>query len=475
MPPWSRPALPLLGLLLTVVVPRLLLFPAVNLGPDEAAYGTIGRELWAGNWPYTTAFDHKPAALFLPYALAVGLVDDTTTALRVLSLVVAVIGFVLLVLVARRLRVGLVTATGAAGLYSLMTLGNQGAAALSENLLNVYLLGMVLMLLLPQGVPTAAGFGALMGLAVHSNYIVGPLCAVLGLYFLWRERRRLRRWVAAAAGLALVSATVLLPIHLWSDLADYLDSQVRFLTAYGAAPERPSMTLMRLGRFLQPMVPLMAVSALLAVVAPATRTLAAARWAGLVGVALVTISLNEYFFPHYLMLTAVPTTLLLVTQLRTLAAGRQAVLAVALAAAVWSLVLPLAVPLADGLRSIREQRNLAPDRTAAQVQVAAAITEITEPGDVIYSRNVQYYFLARAGLPTRFFFPSHHLNARMLAARGTTIDEEMRQVVASRPRAVVLDHMNPVSAARDTVLTRYLEEQCTEPRLVRQARIYDCR
>ena len=34
MPPWSRPALPLLGLLLTVVVPRLLLFPAVNLGPD---------------------------------------------------------------------------------------------------------------------------------------------------------------------------------------------------------------------------------------------------------------------------------------------------------------------------------------------------------------------------------------------------------------------------------------------------------
>lgn len=463
------------GLVLTVLLPRLLVFPAVSLGPDEVAYGLIGRELWAGNWPYTTAFDHKPVALFLPYALAVGLVGETMTALRVLSLVVAVVGYVLVVVVARRMRVSLAAASAAACLYSLMTLGNQGSAALSENLVNLYLLGMVLMILLPRGIPASLGLGALMGFAVHSNYVVGPLCAVLGLYFLWRERRQPWRWVAAAAGLATMSVLVLLPVHLWSDLLDYVDLQVQFLTSYGASPERPSITILRWGRFLAPLVPLLAVSAVLAAVLPTTRTVAAARWVALLAVALVTISLNEYFFGHYLMLAAVPVTLLLVTQVRMLPAGRGLVLGIALGAAAWLLVLPMSVMLADGYRSIRDQGSLAPDQTTTQIRVATAVSEIAEPGDVIYSRNVHYYFLTKAELPTRFFFPSHHLADGITAARGTTRDEEMRQIVSKRPVAVVIDHMNPVPAAKDQVLAQYLEQECAEPRVVSRTRVYDCR
>ena len=464
-----------MGLLVTVVLPRLLVFPVVNLGPDEIAYGLIGRELWAGHWPYLTAFDHKPVALYLPFALVTGLIGETTTALRVLSLTVAVLAYLLAYAVVRRMRLDPLMATALASLISLMTFGNQGLAALSENLLNVYLLAMVLMLLLPRGLAASAGFGALTALTFHTNYLAGPLCAVLGGYLLWRERRHLLRWAAAAAGLVAVSVALLLPIQLWSDLPEYVELQREYLASYSMLPRPPGVGLQLWQRFLEPFAPTATVCALLLALVPATRSRATARWVLLLGVALVAISLNGYYWQHYAILLAMPLTLLLATQLRATPAHRGAVAVVVLSAAVFSFVLPAAKPLTDGARSLSRQGNLSPDETAPQSVVAAAVRGITEPGDVIYTRNLHYYYLTGAKLPTRFFFPAHHLRPSLTAARQTTPDAEMRAIVATHPRVVVLDRTYRVPSGTDQVLVDYVKAECHRYAVIDQAFVYDCR
>lgn len=476
--------LPVVGLVATVLVPRLLVFPVLNFGQDEIAYALIGRELWHGHWPYTTAFDHKPVGLYLPYALATGTVGDTTTALRLLSLVIAALGYLLTYVVARRMRVSVPLAAGVASLYSVMTLGNQGLGALSENLLSVYILGMVLMLLLRPGVLTGAAFGALMGLAVHTNYLCGPILAALGLYYLWRERRHLWRWVGAAVGLGAATVALLLPIHLWGSLHDYFSMQSYFLSSYEMPPEVPGAQVQRFQRFLDPLLPVATVCAVLAVVDPATRTRSALRWVGLLAVGVVGISWNGYYWPHYAILLAMPLALLLATQLRTTslgtlgtASGARAgwVMAVTLAVAVWSLGLPLSKPLADGARSIGRQGNLRPDQSAPQSVVAAAVRDLTDPGDVIYTRNLHYYFLTGTTMPTRFFFANHHLSEEFTRARGSSPERDMRRILAKRPRVVVMDRVGRIPLAQDRVLYDFLEDRCTLDRTIDQAKIYVCR
>lgn len=464
-----------MGLIVTVVLPRLLVLPVVDVGPDEIAYGLIGRELWAGHWPYTTAFDHKPVALYLPYALATGLIGETTTALRVMSLVVAVLSYLVAYAVVRRMRLDPLIATAMASLISLMTFGNQGTAALSENLLNLYLLGMVLMLLLPRGLAASAGVGALAAMTFHTNYLAGPLCAVLGVYLLWRERRHLLRWVAAAVGLVAVSVALLLPIHLWSDLPEYVELQQQYLTNYSMVPRPPGVGLQLWQQFLEPFAPIATACGLLLALVPATRSWPTARWALLLGVAVLAISVNGYFWQHYAILLAMPLTLLLATQLRATPAHRGAAAVVVLCAAVFSFVLPVAKPLADGADSFARQGNLSPDRTAPQSVVAAAVRGITEPGDVIYTRNLHYYYLTGAALPTRFFFPSHHLRPSLTAARQSTTDAEMRAIVAEHPRAVVLDRTYRVPPGTDQVLVDYVRQECRKHLVIDQAFIYDCR
>lgn len=472
----SRAALPTAGLLLAVVLPRLLVFPVVTLSPDEMAYALIGQGIWNGQWPYTLAFDHKPVALYLPYAMAVGLLGGTVTSLRALSLVVAAVGYLLCFAVARRTGLTPGPSAAVAALFSLLNLGNEGTAALSEPLVNVYLLVMVLLLLSRRTWFTAAAFGAVMALTVMTNYITAPICLALATWFLWRERRHRLNWVAALATGLATCALLLLPVFLWSDLHDYFRLQLRFLTAYSAPAESVAARAARWQRMMLATVPVAALAAFAAATSREARVPAVRRWALLLLVAVVTVSLNGFYYPHYAILFAVPMVMVLATQVRERPALRRPLaMAVLVTVGVLSTLPGEATTFRTGVRSILAQRTLAPDQSQPDWVNAVALAAITGPGDVVYSPNIEMYYLTATRPAIRFFFPDHHLDPAVTRGLGTSVTEQMAQVVAARPSAVVLGPAYPLTPEAHRTLDPYLDSRCRLFKQTGRTRVYDCR
>lgn len=465
-----------LGLLVSTVGPRLLAFPVVGLGPDEVAYGLIAREITEGHWPYTAAFDHKPVGLYLPYAPFVAAFEESMTGLRVLALVTGVVGYLLAYAVARRIGLAAVPSVLLATAYGWFTLGNDGLAMLSEHLLDVYLLALVWLLLVRLRAVVALAFGALVALSVGTNYLSGPVVAAVGLFFLWRSRRRPMAWVCSALGFVVVTAALLAPVALWSDLGDYLALQAAFLGGYD--PVWPSLgtRLAAWQGLLAPVGALVVVAATVTLLLPRTRTRAALKWWVLGAGTVVAVSLNQFFYHHYALLLAPVVVGLFAVLLRELPA-RQAVAVAGLVAAVagWVGAVPVAPQLDQGARSILRQHDLGSDRTDPRMEAALALRETVRPGEVVYTRDVHFYLLTGTEVPTRFFFPSHHLLRQYTAVRDTTLDREMAGIVARRPVAVVLDDVATVPRAQDEVLFTYLEQSCAPPRRVAEARIWVCR
>lgn len=474
--PVGRLVLLALGLLVSTVVPRLLAFPVVDLGPDEVAYGLIARGIAEGHWPYSVAFDHKPVGLYLPFVPAVALFEDSMTGLRVLALVTGVLGYALAYAVARRLRLGVLPSVLLAAAFGWFTLGIDGLAMLSEHLLNVYLLALVWLLLVRVNAVVAAAVGGLVALAFGTNYLIGPVVAAIGLFFLWRSRRRPSLWAWSALGFVAVTAALLAPVVLWSDLGDYLGLQYRFLSGYEPDWASQAARISAWQRFLAPALSVLAIAGAVVAVTPRARTAAALKWWALAALTTVSVSVNQFFYPHYALLLAPVVVGLFAVLLRELS-GREAawVAGLVAAATAWGLALPTAPALTVGARSIARQHDLASDRTDPRMRTALALREVVGRGEVVYTRDVHYYLLTGTEVPTRFFFPSHHLLRQYTAVRDTTLAEEMEGVVARRPVAVVLDDVATVPRAQDGVLLGYLEQSCDPPLRVEEARIWVCR
>ncbi|MFQ6170286.1 ArnT family glycosyltransferase [Oryzobacter sp. R7] len=469
-------ALVVLGLLVSTVGPRVLAFPVVGLGPDEVAYAVIGRELAEGNWPYSVAFDHKPVGLYLPFALAVVMFGDSVTGLRALALVTASAGYLLAHALARRLGAPPVAAVLLAVTYGWFTVGNGGLAMISEHLLDVHLLGLALLLLARPGVPVALGLGALMALSVGTNYLVGPVVAALGLAFFWRTRSLPAAWFSSVVGFVSVTAALLAPVAIWSDLGDYFGLQADFLSGYEPTSTSEPALLAAWQAFLGPSSFALVVAAAVAVLNPNARTRAAAAWWALGALTVATVSLNQFFYRHYALLLAPALIGLLAAQLRELPRPH-AVGVAALTAAVtaWGVLVPTAPWLARGATAIARQHDLGPDRTDPRIRTAEALRDLVGPDRVMYTRDIHLYLLSGAEPPTRFFFPSHHTSAKYTAARGTTRDQEMWGIVARRPEVVVLNGVSALRPAQDTVLLDYLNASCASPMVVADARIHVCR
>lgn len=461
------------GLLLSVVIPRLLVFPVMDLGPDEVAYALIGRELLEGHWPYTTAYDHKPGALYVPYALSELVFGPSLTALRVMPIIAVGVGYCLVYACARRLGVLPLPAVLVASMFGAMTIGNDGLAALSEHLLNAYILTMVLALLAKPRAVTALMFGAAMALAFHTNYIAGPVIAVMGIFFLWRERRAARQWLAAGSGFVAVSCAVLLPIALWADLAYYFRLQYQFLRGYQAAEAAWAVEVQRLQRFLAPSASVVALCVLLAVIARRTGR-STSPWFALLALATFVVSSNGFYWPHYTLLLAPVIAMLLASQLRDFPGRQSAIATVALVTAVGFIVLPTVSTLSAGLQVISRQRSLSADVGSVKYRTALEVRRLAPTGSVIYTRDLHIYYLAGAALPTRFFFPSHHLDPTVTALRHTTPDREMRKILAGNPRVVVLDEEAAVPASKDAILLEYLARACVREKVIGTARVYVC-
>ena len=461
-----------LAFVVGVVIPRVLFFPVVNLGPDEVTYGLVGRSLLEGHLPYQGAFDHKPAALYVPYAVVQLVFGQTTTALRALSLVIAVIAFTLVVAVARRLETSLGAAALLGLLYSFLSIGNQGAGALTEPLLNVYVLAIILLLLRPARAPGALLLGALTALAVHTNYIVGPIVAALGVAYLWRERRALTRWGWAATGFVIVSAAVLVPIAIWSDLGEYFRLQITFLRAYGKAPTSAATWVSDAADLLLPMLAVLTVAVVVSVMGDRDRLRRAGPWYALVLTAVVAMLAGGHFFPHYSILVAAPLVALVASQVGRLDRGGVVVAGLAVLVAGLTSVVPILPGLAHGADVVARQGNLAPDQAATQSRVAASLGQVIRPGDVIYSYDPRYYYVTGAALPTRFVFRSHHLSETLTAARGSSPEAELRTIFGHAPVAVVTKgRLNQQPAP----VQDYLRQRCRPHESIKSVAVWDCR
>jgi hypothetical protein len=85
-------------------------------------------------------------------------------------------------------------------------------------------------------------------------------------------------------------------------------------------------------------------------------------------------------------------------------------------------------------------------------RVAEVIASAIQPGEPIFIANYHptVYFLAQAGLPTRFVFPAH-LTGVFNTVSGEDTDRELARILETRPRIIVVDrgwmgNMRPTAA-----------------------------
>ncbi|OFE14566.1 hypothetical protein BA895_09405 [Humibacillus sp. DSM 29435] len=449
---------------LTVLLPRLMIFPVVGLGADEAAYGIIGREVLAGHWPYTTAFDHKPAALYYPYALSQAVFGASTASLRCLSLVVAVLSFVLAYLICRRLGLGGWGAALLSGVYALMCVGSDGLAALSEPTLNLYVLGLLLVLTYRPTFWRGAVFGLLMAVAINTNYLIGPVLVIPGLYFLVAGRKAKMAWAGGFIAFLVGCLVILLPVFLFSNITNYFELQRTFLSVYDKAPVWWPKTLRRVEGFLAPTLAVLLVPITALVLgAPRSRQVKVTAWSVVfLVVSIATACYNQFFYAHYAIIIAPAALVIAVIAVRRYdGAARSITLpSVVLAVAVWAMVVPELPRLLKGAEVARAQLSLGPDRSAPEIEVAQAVRRVVEPGDVIYTMDVHDYFLTGAGLPTKFFFPSQHLKESNAAAMNSTPAAEVRAILAQRPRAIVMRVSPAWPESVSGLVDEYVRDRC---------------
>lgn len=428
---------------------------------DESLYLIQAREWMHGGWPLVAAWDMHPIGAPAMFAAAMQAFGQSIFAIRLLGvLAVSATGWGLF-FAAR--AAGLPPATGyaAALLYIGHSLVLGGLSVNTEILFAPFTTAAMALAIHSACRPAQApGWGRLcaMGLLVGWALLVKPVATAEGcLAFVlltgpawWRGSLPLRRLLGYAALYALLCALPTLGFGLiyaaMGELDAYLDGTflAPFRYAQGAAGgDAPWRILGAMATLLWPF--------LLAGLAVALTRGAATR-IGLAWLLAATLAVAApaQFFPHYFLIWLPPLSLLAaigaMALVRRLGASRPAPL---LALLVGLVALdPWRVDTAPKLW--RGAALFGPDVPA---RIAALIAEELPPGEAIFVPNYQpvVYFLARAGIPTRFPFPVH-LTGAFANLAGNSTDGEVGRILATRPRFIVVDRgwwgtMRPAAAS----------------------------
>jgi hypothetical protein len=454
-----------LGPALLLLAAPLLRWPSFIpsvLDPDEGLYVLQAREWLRGNWPFVAVWDlHPPGAPAL-IAGALATLGETLFAVRLLgALAVAATGLALHALVRaaggpRLLGLG----TGLLYVGSSVTLGG---LATNTEILFAPLVTAAMALgvraatrLARAAAPPSSAELALAGLAIGVALTIKPVAAPEGcLAFAllvgpawWRgvlpTGRALAMAGAYAALCAAPTAALALAYAAQGELSTFVEAVILAPMRYVGEPIKAFRAArITLGAAVTLALPFaLAAAALLprprrgarpAADAPALARIGAA-W---LAVATIAVVAPGQFYHHYFLIWLPPLSLLAALGARRLARrvpiGRGAAVfaglvgAVALNAAAGA----TAPALLHGI-GLRE-----PDPTR---RLAALIAAELPPGEPIYVVNYHpvTYFLARAGVPTRFAFPAH-LAGHASVVTGVDADAELARVLATRPRLVVVD------------------------------------
>ncbi|TDH60901.1 hypothetical protein E2C06_19375 [Dankookia rubra] len=465
-------------------------FTVTVIDTDEGLYLVQAREWLRGSWPLVAVWDMHPIGAPAVYAAAIWLFGESIATIRMLGVTtVAAAGWALY---------GLVRAAGgprpvglaAAILYIAHTVLLFGLASNTEVLFAPLVVS-------AMALGTRAAVRALedaqgprwgdlvpMGLAMGCAFSIKPVVtpegclafALLTVPALWR---RVLPWRRALAMAAAYAGLVLLPTTLFALAYLARDDLKEFLDGSFLAPLRYAEARLSLREALQRVQ-----VALLVLLWPMLLAgLALARWGWrrgregrLARLALVWFGCGclaivgpGFYYPHYFLIWMPPMAILAAMGAWWLARLARPRIAAAIFVA---LVAVVAVEAWRQEATVRVGRGFGiwlPDPVA---EVAKAVRARIAPGDAIFIANYHpvVYALTDAALPTRFVFPAH-LTGGFTQVADIDTDAEVRRILATKPRIVVVDRgwwaqLRPSAAAiltetlnRDYVLDTTVAEE----------------
>ena len=434
---------------------RLIVLPLSVIDWDESVYLLVSRDVLQGRLPYQGTFDHKPVALYYIFALAQLLFGEGVHAIRLLAVIAsAATAFLLSLFLMRSTSAGIFAAAAAGVIYALTSTLNKGLATNTEILMNLYLAGV---LVLANGGHMAARFvprrgvaiGVLLGLMMHTNYLSGfiilgfcaayalALGSTLGLAL--GLRIYLRNGAVIFSGFLGITAILLAPIAVWSDLGGYFGKQIAFLSGYHL-DTGATLFGIALAGYAHLLTLAAALAAFLVWAAirgtPWPSRNRAIAWQLLVylGFAFIACTASGRLYPHYFILllpvlsaiAGLFLTLPIITKYQHYFAA--------------SLILVSVVFLS--LNETHYEMGLAGYMGRAPdlpVEIARDLKPRLEPEDTVYVYDYQpvLYYLLAVRAPTNYPLPSHHLNPGTTASLDFRPAAEMARIVARSPRFVI--------------------------------------
>jgi 4-amino-4-deoxy-L-arabinose transferase-like glycosyltransferase len=420
--------------------------------PDESLFILIGQAWLTGHLPYVAIWDVKPPGLFLLFAIAQWLVGPGILAARVLTAAAVFAGSLALFRFGRRHFADAWVAPSAAFLYPTYTVILYGLRSSPEILLAPLVI-LALDLALTERNSGAGGrgwrvvlAGLLLGFAVMIKQtagfesllaagLIGIRVPGFGRAVSWKP---LAKFIAAGA----LPSAVFLAYFALSGAAPAL-----YLTPFIGAASRLHGDGISFGagvlRFLpmcKPILPLLAGGLLLA--AERRALLGAPDAAGvralylwITASAAGAVAMRSMYFPYFMPLVA-PLLIASLLVLRTWLAG------LARPTAKFALTFAL-LTIVGGYPLLWFTNFEAHDAGASHLpaEAARAMHEAgLGPTDTVYvvDQETTIYLFAGARLPTRYIQSDHLVCDFTLS--GTTPDAEIRRIMASAPRFVVVTH-----------------------------------
>lgn len=478
---------PLLTIILAVLALRLPSAFQSVIDWDESIYILVSRELLNGFLPYTAVFDHKPIGLYYIFATFLGVFGDDAFSVRILGMG-AVIGSCVLL---RQILIDFggvrsSTALTLALAYAVATGGLGGAATNTEILANFLTLSWIFAVLVGVRTNNIWPFlwaGVAMGLSFQINYLAG--LTILGFaagYLLLRLSHEPKYQDALQAfvvdglvifcGFAAASAVLIVPLYFSGVIEQYFELQSAYLFNY-----RPEVsTAESLERFFetaQAFLPLVAIvwfgwvlGARRDRIVQGCDTLSFTSLARfllpILIAAFVALSTSFRFYQHYFLLLLPPLFLLCGLVLarfppQTLFVRFGVVL---LVVASFNLGIRGFIEAGRG-GAVAAQMLFAPETKADPSRaLAQKIKPLLKEGDTIYVACNQtiLYQLVGVSPPTQFAHYPHSLAESYAKAFGVTVDDRIDEILAMRPRVIVLGHFDRCRSVSESVWS-LLEEK----------------
>jgi len=459
----TRPVLLLVILyVLTVLAPRLLVFPISDLDWDEYFYALIAQGLLHGRLPFDYVFGgHHPAASYYFYAPFLALFGSSIIAIRAVALSYASAGFYLIYRICTLAGLEPRLSSVCAALYGASTLPSWGLASNTELILNPLVLSVTLACLSYSRGPRRTGvvmIGAISGVCISVNYTVAPIVAALSLCAIILVRRDLKvalidANIAVASALSMFGM-LLLPVILFGHIVAYISNQIVFLKMYASlgGTETPSGSYLKLLKkdwafsILVPAIPAATILLFKRATAPLSgrEKIIFIYLCCYVAVAVLAAAAPRRFFPHYALLVT-PAIALMTGAVLHSRRGRGTL--------GYALVLTAAIALAQtafhnrtrwdferGAEGWMHWLNHEPSDSLAEI--AREVKVYTHSGDYIFVTYTHtLYILSDTRSPTRFAFGGDRWmsNLEIMRLFGTTPSDELDRVLALHPKLILVE------------------------------------